>query len=584
MDEQKSILVRRLPYKKEVFKALRMFNPLERLVFFVAVIVATITATIILGGINNHFLVSVPASGGTLREGVVGTPRFVNPLLASTDADHDLSRLTYRGLMKKDGEGNLVADLAESYEISDDGLTYTFVLSDATFHDKTTITAEDVLFTVKSAQDTLLKSPERIKWTGVSAKAIDEKTVTFTLKEAFAPFLESTTIGIMPKHVWENIPYESWTYSDHNTKNVIGSGMYKLDSVSVGSSGIPDYYELVLDKKNNDTALIEKIIVRFYANESALISGYTSGQIDTLGGISPENAELLAKRGARVYASPLPRVFALFFNQNEAKIFADISVRRAIREAINKETVVSEVLRGYGRAIDEPLPDAHLISVKTKDDASENATVARGILEKAGWKLGEDGIYAKSISKNETRRLSFEIATNNAPELKSAVDLIVQDLRTAGIEAVAKVYETGSLNQDIIRPRKFQSLFFGEVVETQSDLFAFWHSSQRNDPGLNISGYANAKTDKALETALATLDTEKRMKLYDQFEAEINTDVPAVFVYSPAFIYAVRPSIDGISLGRIAKPEDRFNGISTWYLETDRVWKIFAKKKLVSTS
>ena len=150
-------------------------------------------------------------------------------------------------------------------------------------------------------------------------------------------------------------------------------------------------------------------------------------------------------------------------------------------------------------------------------------------------------------------------------------------MKAIGIEAIPKVYETGSLNQDIIRPRKFQALFFGQVVTNQSDLYAFWHSSQRNDPGLNISGYANTKVDKVLEGALGTLDADKLDDLYASFEKEINADMPAVFVYSPSYIYATRPSATGITLPYIATPEDRFDEITNWYLATDRVWKIFSK-------
>ncbi len=183
----------------------------------------------------------------------------------------------------------------------------------------------------------------------------------------------------------------------------------------------------------------------------------------------------------------------------------------------------------------------------------------------------------KQVTKKETSRLSFEIATNNTPELTQAANSVASQLHDGGIEANVKVYENGSLNQDIIRPRKFQALFFGEVVSSSSDLYAFWHSSQRKDPGLNISGYASSKVDKLLESGLATLDPAKEAQIYGSFNREIANDMPAVFVYSPSYIYAVRPGLTGITLGTITKPEDRFAGIATWYLTTDRVWRVFAK-------
>jgi peptide/nickel transport system substrate-binding protein len=579
MDEQiESKKMQRILNKSEVKKSLNTFSPLERFVFLLAVLVGVVALFSILGKINQHFLVPVPASGGTLTEGVIGTPRFVNPLLAVTDTDRDLTRLIYRGLMKEDSEGNIVPDLAESFTVSPDGLVYTFTLGEVNFEDGEPITTEDVSFTVKSAQDTTLKSTRRIEWAGVMAKVVDEKNISFTLKQVYAPFIESTTLGILPKHIWEKIPYESWNYSDANTKNAVGSGPYRIKTISQDSSGIPDYYELsALSLKNMKSPLIETIDMFFFASEDELIDAYKTKKVDAVSGLSPANAQILAKQGAHILASPLPRVFGLFFNQNNTKIFTDPAVRKAIRLAINKDQIVNDVLLGYGEPTNSPIPSATITSKNGLNNVDANVLEAKKILEKATWKLGEDGIYKKQISKKETSRLSFEIATNDVPELKEAVAVIIENLRAAGIEAVAKVYETGSLNQDIIRTRKFQSLFFGEVVSNQSDLFAFWHSSQRNDPGLNISGYANPKTDKALETALHTIDASKLDELYSAFEKEILADTPAVFVYSPAFIYALRPELVGINVGRIKSPEDRFNLIDEWYLSTDKVWKIFAK-------
>ena len=298
-----------------------------------------------------------------------------------------------------------------------------------------------------------------------------------------------------------------------------------------------------------------------------------------MGGIDPKDAVTLAKQGAIVMTTPLPRIFGLFFNQSQQKIFADAKVRQAISIAINKDAIVNDVLYGYGETIDSPIPRSiQLTDDGAPDPSPGNIAAAKAMLEKDGWKLGDDGIYAKVISKKETDRLSFEIDTSDTPELKESIDHITSDLKAAGIEAIPKVYETGSLNQDIIRPRKFESLFFGQVVSNQADLFAFWDSSQRASPGLNISGYANPSVDKLLEQGTSTLDTNAQIGIYEKFEKEISADIPAVFVYSPSYIYVVRPEIAaGIHLTHIIHPEDRFFDETNWYIETDHVWKIFAK-------
>ncbi|MEI6316243.1 MAG: ABC transporter substrate-binding protein [bacterium] len=575
MDQKEHLSVRQY-----ISRALGTFSLIERVVFIIAIIICVTAICRIIYKINNHFLVTYPTQGGTLHEGIIGTPRYVNPLITVTDADKDISRLVYRGLMKEDTDGNLVPDLAQSYSVSSDNLTYTFTLKKAYFQDGVQITADDVLFTINSAVNPTLNSSEQVSWEGVSAKVIDPSTITFTLKQPYAPFLANTTLGILPKHVWQNISYDNWTYSTNNTTNVVGSGWYKISKISQTSSGIPQDYTLSAYRKNSDGApRIDTIVMKFYTSEDTLIAAYNSGDIDTMGGIDPVDAAQLAKKGAIVLTTPLPRIFGLFFNQSQASFFADIKVRQAISIAINKDAIVKDVLLGYGQSIDSPIPQ----SIHLTDDVSDthqtgDVTQAKKILEKDGWKLGADGIYTKVISKKETARLSFEIDTNNIPELKQSIDHIVADLKQVGIEAIPKVYETGSLNQDIIRPRKFQSLFFGQVVSNQADLFAFWDSSQRTSPGLNISGYANATVDKLLEQGKSILDTDKQNTMYQKFENEIASDIPAVFIYSPSYIYVVRPDIsEGITLSHINRPEDRFFNENNWYLATDNVWKIFAK-------
>ena len=566
-------------FREKIIRALGTFSLAERVIFIAAIFLCTIAIVRIIYSINERLLVVVPTQGGTLNEGIIGTPRYINPLMAVTDADHDISRLVYRGLMKEDINGNIVPDLENSYSVSKDNLTYTFVLNKAYFQDGQQITADDVAFTVSAAVNPALGSSERVSWEGVSVKVIDPKTITFTLKEPYAPFLENTTLGILPKHVWQNISYDNWTYSTNNTTNVVGSGWYKITNISQTASGIPEYYTLSAYRKSKDGApRIDTITMKFYSSEADIISAYNNGDIDTMGGIDPKDANTLSKKGAVILTTPLPRIFGLFFNQSQSKIFADAKVRSAINAAINKETILDDVLYGYGEAIDSPIPSSIYPADKnTPADIQGKTAYAKSILEKDGWTMGDDGIYTKKVSSKETLRLSFEIDTNDTPELKESIDHIVTDLKAAGIEAIPKVYETGSLNQDIIRPRKFQSLFFGQVVTNQADLFAFWDSSQRTSPGLNISGYANPAVDNLLEQGKSTLDPNKQDVIYQKLESEISADIPAVFVYSPSYIYVVRPNIaDGITLSHIIRPEDRFSNENNWYIETDHVWKIFS--------
>lgn len=570
-----------IPMRGELSRAVSSLSRKERYVFLGLFGVLAITALLLLVRVNNFFTEKVPAQGGSVSEGIIGIPRFINPVLAVSDADRDLTALVYSGLMKKLPGGTIVPDLAENFTVSEDGLVYTFVIkSGAVFHDKEPVTADDVVYTINQIKDTTIKSPKKVSWEGVTAEKVDDRTVVFRLKTPYAQFLENTTIGILPSHIWNAVSAEEFSFSDYNS-NAIGSGPYKIDSISKSSSGVPEQYVLAPAKRLTPEAFIEKLTIRFYSNENDLVSGLTGGEVDNIGGVSPDTAASLAEKGYRIETTVLPRMFGLFFNQNQAPIFLNKTVVSALSMTIDKERIINEVLHGYGAAIDGPVPQSLLGSDEDIDPSSETHAEriekAKGLLADDGWKAGDDGILEKKLKK-ETLRLSFSISTGDTAELKQAAELIRQDFASIGAEVELKVFDTGSLNQSVIRPRKYDALFFGQVVGRESDLFAFWHSSQRNDPGLNIAMYANAKVDKALEASLIAQDPAVRAKHYLAFQSEFAKDKPAVFVYSPEFIYVVAKNIKNISIENMTVPAERFGGIGSWYIETENIWKVFVKK------
>jgi peptide/nickel transport system substrate-binding protein len=199
---------------------------------------------------------------------------------------------------------------------------------------------------------------------------------------------------------------------------------------------------------------------------------------------------------------------------------------------------------------------------------------AINILERNGWARGSDNIMIKK-TKKEDYRLSFSISTSNAPELKSVANILKEEWEKIGAEIELRFFETGLLNQEVIRPREYDSLLFGEIVGRDFDLFAFWHSSQRNDPGLNIALYTNITADSLLEGIRTTSTRREKEDLYIEFEREIENDIPAVFLYSPDFIYATNKKIKGLSVGIVTTPAERFLHVDEWYLKTDRVWPFF---------
>jgi peptide/nickel transport system substrate-binding protein len=587
--------------KKELLEAISSFSNKQFIIFITTIFIAIISVIFILYKINSMFLVSVPISGGTINEGIVGVPTLVNPVIAISNADKDLTSLVYSGLMRKSPEGSLIPDLAESFTVSPDGTIYTFILKkNLEFHNGTKITADDVIFTIEKIKDPVIKSPRSTDWSRVSVSKKDESTIVFTLEQSYISFLDSTTIGILPSSLWKNVDSSQFNLSILNIK-AIGSGPYKIKYVKKDNDGVSEEYKL---ERFNNFALskprVKYLNIVSYANEKDLIDALLNKSIDQAGGISPENIENLKKGKYLIKEATLPRIFGIFINSNNNKIFTDQNVVKAINNAINKQDIINQVLLGYGLIVNNPVPENITPTKLSEKFNSQSLDEARQILDKAGWLIGDDGIRTKGSSSVKTvtkkvggktvtqkvevkssapeTRLSFSLMTGDTPELKKAIELIKKQMAQIGIEVdIKKVYETGQLNQ-LIRNRNYEALFFGQIINHESDLYSYWHSSQKTDPGLNIAMYNNKKVDALLESIQKTPDKNSRINKYKELVDEFNKNIPAILIYSPRYLYATSSNlINNVSTNNITVPSDRFMSVYMWAVDTDKVWKIFTK-------
>ncbi len=568
----------------KILALINKFSSTEKMIFTVLIIALILSTILLVSDVNKHFLVSVPTQGGTLTEGVVGLPRLINPILAFSDTDKDLSSLIYSGLMKyKDGV--LVPDLAQSYTVSTDGLTYTFTLKpNLYFQDGTPLTADDVAYTIKEIQDSTLKSPLRANWSNITVKEMSPSEVQFVLKQPYSPFLANTTVGILPKHIWNNVSTDQFIFSEYNIEP-IGSGPYELQNVSRDSGGIPTSYTLIpWNKYNGGKAYISQINIRFYADEKTAIDAYDNGIIESIATISPSDASDIASSttSAHIVALPLPRIFGVFFNQNQAPVLANKAVRQALNMSISKSLIVQEVLAGYGTTIDSPIP-VGLIPAATSTSgsstySSSTVAAARAILVKDGWVLNPQGIF-ESKTKTGTTTLAFSISTPDSPDLTETAQILKEQWAALGAQVTIKVFQPNDFNQNVINTRTYDAILFGESIGNSVDLYAFWHSSQRNPPGLNIAMYVNAQADKLLEAGRVESDPQQKINDYLNFAKIIQSDIPAIFLYSPDFIYVVPNKIHGMNIGALSIPSDRWGDVSKWYIDTDSIWKFLIRKQ-----
>ena len=576
----KNVLYQHIPNNRELRGVFTRFSRGKKItaLAFGAVCIGSMLLFVLY--INNLFLVEVPTKGGELVEGVIGFPRLINPLfLAKNDAEVDIAALTYSGLMRVSQKGSLEPDLAESYTVSEDGTIYTFTLREKlTWHDGAPLTASDIAFTIKKIQDPLIKSPHRAKWDGVTIETTDERTVIFTLPQPFARFLENTTLGILPEHIWSTIGSEEFPLTKFN-EEPIGSGPYRFVKSNRDRSGIPTHYTFkAFDDFTLGEPYIRKLIVRFYPNESDLNQALARGEIKAVAALSANVAQQLQTATITIKTpdNPLPRVYAVFFNQDKQNIFTDENVRKALSLAVPRHAIVTQIFNGYATILNGPLPPGVLggrldTNTPLLNDSSA-FTQAQALLEEAGWKRDATGLrYKKDVP------LAFTLVTANTQEFKDVTGALKAVWDTLGAQVTVNVFEPNDLTENVIRPRQYEALFFGQAIGRDPDPYSFWHSSGRNDPGLNVALYANIKADEVLGRARIENDVDERASLLRQFEEEIAKDTPAVFVYAPHLIYMVPKDLRGVSFGIVNQASERFAQIHRWYLKTDLIWKVFAE-------
>ncbi|MBX2866661.1 hypothetical protein KTR10_01745 [Candidatus Kaiserbacteria bacterium] len=544
----------------------------DRFVLFVLAGVVFISLIWVILAANKEISTDVPTRGGTFTEGIVGTPRFVNPVLALTSADKDVSQLIYAGLTRLSSDGTIVPDIAASVTISDDGLVYNVILrQDVSFHDNESLTAEDVAFTIEHIQDPLIASPLRASWDGVTLEVLGDYELNFILEEPYAPFIENLTVGILPKHIWGETSAEEFPFSQYNSEP-IGAGPYKIKHI-IRDGGVPSSYVLIpFNAYHGTPAKISTFVLSFFANEARRVEAFNKGTIDGAAHIDPSLLTPDKDTPFRITTTTLPRTFAVFFNQNKSEVLRDIYVRRALNVALDREALVDRVLDGYGQPLTGPIPYGFGVSVKESTSITSSLDDARDILRTGGWRLNEETGTWEKEEDDEVIELRVSISTANSPLFEETAQIIQETWEQLGVSVEVKRFEQSDLTQAVIRPREYETLLFGTVLGRALDLYSFWHSSQRNDPGLNVALYANITADAALTTARTSTDETGRIAALEEFAAEVTSDVPAIFLFSPQFVYVLPEEVTITPFTGLGESHERFAHIAEWYMDTNFIW------------
>jgi len=511
-------------------------------------------------------LSNIPKDGGEFTEGSIGSPLYLNPLLAHTDVDLDLTKLIFSGLLKYNEKLELIPDLADKYEISQDQKTYTFYLKkNIKWHDDEDLTARDIIFTINSILDQDYKSPLYRSFSGISIEQLDDYTVKFILKEPYAGFLNLLTVGIIPQHLWYDIPTVNAKLADLNQKP-IGSGPYKFKSLIKEKSGLIKVY--TLEKNKNYYAkipYINKIIFKFYPDYENAVNALTNKEVQNLSYIPKEFIKKFGnKRDINLDNLNLSQYSAIFFNSKNNKLLENKKIREALSYALDKNKILEDVLDNQGQIIDGPILPGFLGYNPNLKKYEYNPQKSLEILAGDGWMLS--GEYLKK----KDQELKITITTVEQTDNLKTASLLKEFWNSIGINVDIQTVPKDQIERDVIDQRNYQILLYGEMIGYDPDLFPFWHSSQKDAPGVNLANYVNRKADQLLEEARLTSDLKIRSQKYEEFQNILIDDLPAIFLYSPTYTYPLSKKIKGFNLQNIANPFDRFINIENWYMKTKK--------------
>jgi len=448
----------------------------------------------------------------TYVEGVVGQPASFLPSRAQTEIDKTISKLLYRGLFKYDNFGTLVPDLAETWEVSNEGLTYTVTIKDNQFwSDGSKINANDLLYTS-------YKTPNL---SAVATDKIDDLTVRYTLPNKFSPFLSLLTVGVMKNQ------------SDEKDQGFYTPSSGPFTVASIKKKGELVKRVVLLDVKSPN---IKQVAFRFYPNEDELVTAYKLGEIHAF--LLKEQGGFKVDKTLSLKQYPIQSVYyALFFNlRNES--YKDLELRNQLAKTLN----VDEIIYGQGIPVEGPISRSSYTDEKYKE-----------------------GDYDKTASYDLLGK-EIKIDVPNTPTLLEVAEKIKtgwEDKLNANVTLVK--YTSDEIKEKVIELRNFDILLYGQEVGRDPDRYVNWHSTQSAAPGLNLSGFDNTRGDRALEEGRKELDVDTRIKHYNEFQKVVYENTPAIFLHHPYMNYYVSNKIKGMGDKYTFTLADRFLDFNNWF-------------------
>lgn len=502
----------------------------------------------------------VAAESGVYTEGVFGALDNLNPVLASSPAERSASRLLFAQLLRYDRNGDLVGELVRTWRAEQDGKVFVIELRpEAKWQDDQPVTADDVLFTFNMIKNADTHSPLYSSWRNIVVEKIDTYNVRFILPSPYAAFLNSLTIGVLPNHLLKDVLPSGLRTADFNLRPKIASGPFVFEDLNVLDSKQAHH---LLRLRANDKYVLGKpkldgFHLHAYKDRDEMVRAYRSQEVASLSDATADQLRSLPENSYVQSNSPLYNGTYAFLN-NSSPVLSDAKVRQALQSATDQP----ELIKPFGDRVNPlggPLLPGQLgYRVDLRQPVTDLAK-ANSLLDAAGWVRGADGLRQK-----EGRQLQLRLVTTSSGDFPAVAEGLMNQWQKLGVAFDSQLIKSEDIQQNVIIPRGYDVLIYEVVLGRDADVYAYWHSSQANERGLNLSNYRSSKVDEALETARISLDSNQRDAKYRLFVQQWLLDAPAVALYRPTLTYVQNKNVVTFTPHPLVEQADRYFNIRSW--------------------
>jgi peptide/nickel transport system substrate-binding protein len=519
---------------------------------------------------NIRTMISAPSTGGTYTEALVGSLQRLNPVLDFYNTvDRDIDRLLFSSLIKFDDRGIPYGDLAAEWGISQDGTIYNFTLrSNALWSDGMPVTAKDVVFTIdllKNGGDVIPRDIQAF-WQNVTVFAGSDTSFQFILPEAYAPFLDSLSFGILPSHLLSGVTIDTLINHPFNLQP-IGSGPYIFDRLLTENGQIQGVVLVANSKYYIRRPFIEEIDFRYYPDDQSALTAYQEGKVLGINQISPELIDAALKQpGLALYSGREPVLSMILFNLNDPAVafFQDLQVRKALMIGLDRQGMVNQLFQGQAIIADGPIFPGTWAYYEGLKRVGFDMETAKNLLIEDGYVISNE---ADSLRAKNGTAIVFTLLYPDDEKHLEIAQFIQKNWENLDLRVDLEAVPYDQLVNERLAQHQYQAALvdFNFTRTPDPDPYPFWDQAQITG-GQNYSQWDNRLASEYLEDARVSVDLAERTKLYRNFQVIFSRESPALPLFYPVYTFGVSTQIQGIRMGPLLDTSDRFATILDWYL------------------